>query len=129
MRELEKKKEQELKRKEKGGFRKRYYRQERWSVSEMTVIEALKQKGISLRSLSSKNLRTDRQVSFQNTIKTLHSKIHNHTTSFVTCCSLNVNNIYIKDNFIATQTHCLLLLLFAYLVDALFVLKISFTTF
>ena len=47
-----------------------------------------------LKGLSSKNLRTDWHVSFQNAIKILLLKIHHHT--FLTCCRWNAkNNIYI----------------------------------
>ena len=53
-----------LKRIGKGGFRKLFCGREKWSVAEMTVLEAQKRKGISLRGLSLKNLRTDKQVSF-----------------------------------------------------------------
>ena len=72
-----------------GGVEKKSSRQEKWSVTETTALGVYAHKDVSIRDLSSKNLRTDRQVSFQNAIKTLCSKIHNHTTSFVTCCSLN----------------------------------------
>ena len=79
-RELEKEKEKELKRIGKGGFRKRYHKQVNWLVGKKTALVAHDHKSISLRDLSLKILWTDRQINFQNTIKILDSKIHNHTT-------------------------------------------------
>ena len=88
----------------------------------MTALSVHAHKGNSLRDVSLKNLKTDRHESFQNTIKTLHSKIHNHITPFVTWCSLNANN---NDK----RQFCCDSYFFVTFIDVSFHLKISFVTF
>ena len=67
-------KSKRVKKSRKGRFfrKKRSREQEKCIVAETPVLGVYERKIISLRGLSLQNLKTDRQVSFKNTLKTLH---------------------------------------------------------